>query len=364
MSRYLFINHEYPPYGGGAGKATWQLAKRIPGCTILTMKGNDRRPVGPEVKEVPPLRTDPSACPLWKMVIFIVAAFVQVAMLPRSKRPDRIVAFLTIPAGLAAYLMNIVLGIPYVVFLRGGDVPGFMPGTLGRYHRILKPIIHAIWRRAQSVVSNGDYLKRLATKSLPAFRIHDIPNGVERPEYRHRPLSPLRCIYAGRLVMEQKGLEELPAIWRVLEENFSSLHPRLEVIGDGPGKAYLSQRMPDMDVTFTGWIPREQFLERLGRSHLFIHLSRYEGVGNTVLEALAAGCLILIHPAPCNLWAIPAPGVFSDPEAVDWNRFDQLSAGNYRWSWRFDWDESATALNNLLQDRDDGPLLSPHDISN
>jgi hypothetical protein len=260
-----------------------------------------------------------------------------------------ILAFSTIPAGLCAFLTYHVFKIPYVVWLRGGDVPGFMPQSLGTHHRLLQPLIHAIWKNSKAVLANGPYLRNLARRSLPGLDVIDIPNGIEPIHCGKRvPPPPLRCVFASRIVREQKGIEELPVLWAKIRHRFSHLSPQLEILGDGPALSDLKMKMKGKEISFPGWLPREELIRRLQQAHLSIHLSRYEGISNSALEALSAGCILLVNHAPCNEWLKEAPGVFIHVDAIHIEDFNRLSMENHVFALDYDWGVSARALKRVL----------------
>lgn len=344
----LFINYEYPPYGGGAGKATYYFAAHTPRSFVLTMKGAAPRPDGPLVVEVPPGRRDLSRCSPMKMIQFVAHSIFRIARMPASERPAKIVAFFTIPSGITALAAKLIWNIPYAVWLRGGDVPGFMPDTLNRYHKLLGGLIRFIWRHASVVLSNGPYLRRLAHRFAPGLKVVDVPNGIAPLPYRSRSMERLRCIVASRLVVEQKGIEFLPEVWREITQRFSQLRPTLEIFGDGPAKEYLRKHLTGRNVFFRGWISRNSLIDKLQNAHLFIHLSRYEGISNAALEALACGCVLLIHPSDGNEWLADAPGVITRSDALVWSDFETISRSNHAFSTHFDWQRSANILKKVL----------------
>jgi len=138
---------------------------------------------------------------------------------------------------------------------------------------------------------------------LPAERLAVIPNGIDLsrypPDLPSADLNPLGIaggrkvmIYVGRLD-EQKGVRWLvelaPQLLRPLPEY------DLLIVGDGPDRASLEsmvQRSAVADrVHFAGWRPDVPRL--LKASHLFIFPSRWEGMPNVVLEAMASGLPVL-----------------------------------------------------------------------
>ena len=83
-----------------------------------------------------------------------------------------------------AWLLKTLRGIPYVVSLRGGDVPGFRPYDFWLYHKIAVPWLHLIWHGASAVVANSQGLYDLARAFDHGIEIAIVPNGVDAREFQ------------------------------------------------------------------------------------------------------------------------------------------------------------------------------------
>ncbi len=85
---------------------------------------------------------------------------------------------------------------------------------------------------------------------------------------------------------------------------------RLRILGDGPLEAELKQRAKDRgigsQVEFLGF--QQHPYPLLGNSDLFILSSRWEGLPNVVLEAMAAGVAVLATRCPTGPEEIITPG--------------------------------------------------------
>ena len=68
-----------------------------------------------------------------------------------------------VPSGATAWLIKKLYDIPYIVSLRGGDVPGFRPYDFQVYHRLVAPFLRVIWRNAAAVVANSGGLRPAGT---------------------------------------------------------------------------------------------------------------------------------------------------------------------------------------------------------
>ena len=178
---------------------------------------------------------------------------------------------------------------PFIVSLRGGDVPGFeWAPEARRYHRLTAPALRWIWRRADAVVANSNGLRDLAMRSTPELPIAVIPNGVELPAGKfEQPHSGVpRLLTMGRLT-QQKGIDVLfRAMTRLRDLDFV-----LDIAGDGPDRAVLEEMARELGiaerVNFLGWVPRDRIAETFANASVFVLASRIEGMPNVVLEAMA-----------------------------------------------------------------------------
>jgi glycosyltransferase involved in cell wall biosynthesis len=155
-----------------------------------------------------------------------------------------------------------------------------------------------IARRADRVVCvSHDIAETLRARSVPAHKTVVIPNGIDLARFDKRATpatDPLVCS-AGRQVLvtigrlhPQKGLD-----W------YLSLCPDLllalpdhdvVLVGEGPQRPHLQQLVTRLNlqtrVHFVG--RREDVPNILARSQLLVLPSRWEGMPNVVLEAMAA----------------------------------------------------------------------------
>ncbi|WP_428564570.1 MAG: glycosyltransferase family 4 protein [Solidesulfovibrio sp. DCME] len=304
LSRILLLNYEYPPIGGGAGNATANLARELAGLghevRVVTAAFGDlprrERVDGFAVRRIPAVRRHADHCSPLEMLSFLASAMVALPALARSWRPDACIAFFGIPCGPAAWALKALRGVPYVVSLRGGDVPGFQPYDLAAYHRLTGPLIRFLWNQAAHVVANSRGLAGLAAKSAGTTPILLIPNGVDARRFSPSEAvsreGPVRFVFVGRLV-RQKGLD-------ILLEALSRL-PRqacfeVAIIGDGPLRAELTAMAARLglagSVRFLGWASRDDMPDLLRRADAFVFPSRDEGMPNAVLEAMASGLAV------------------------------------------------------------------------
>lgn len=293
--------------GGGAGNASYFIARELVNkgheITVLTsgFKGlpASQSKDGISVLRIPVRRKYIDRSNIFEMSIFIASAIKNASKVIRTANPEKILVFFGIPGGPVGLWLKIRHGIPYILSLRGGDVPGFLPDQLRIYHYLTSPLSHLIWRNAASVCTNGEHLKQLAQRFEPGLRIESIPNGIDieyytnvKPNIHHK----LNLVFVGRLT-KQKGLESLLKALAIISDNKPETGIHLYLVGDGPqrvelealAKHYKIERM----ITFKGWIPRDSLPGIYSQGEIFILPSIDEGLPNVVLEAMASGLPVI-----------------------------------------------------------------------
>ncbi len=295
--KILIINSEYPPVGGGAGNASANIARLLVqrGSEVLVLTsqfGNlprDEVCDGVRIVRGPAFRQYADRSTATEQLIFILGASYRALSLLRQFRPDATFAFFGLPSGAVALLIKAVSGVPYVISLRGGDVPGFRPYDFWLYHKIAVPWLRVIWHHASAVVANSNGLRDLARVFDSTTSISVIPNGVD-PEKFSRPQrawDPPRILSVGRVV-HQKGLDLAVRALAGLKD----IEWEWKIAGDGPQLRTLQARIRENAlqerVQFLGWQTADQLKKEYAEANLFLFPSRHEGMPNAVLEAMAS----------------------------------------------------------------------------
>ena len=216
--RLLFINYEFPPVGGGAAYASLAAARELVSMghdvhfltagTPTDCLGEDVD--GIRVHRVRAHRNSVHQAGLLGAVSFIISAAIRMHSLLREHDYDVCHYYFGVPTGLLSVVPGAHRRLPYVVSLRGSDVPGYDP-ALRFLHRALWPLTRHIWRDAFRVVANSRDLRRLARESSPGIPIDVIANGASVSELnppRSAANSGIRLLTVSRLI-PRKDLETL-----------------------------------------------------------------------------------------------------------------------------------------------------------
>ncbi len=308
--RILLINSEFPPIGGGASNASGHVARIWAEAghqvTVLTAQFGDL-PFDEVLHGVRVVRIRAGrrridrSSPI-EQILFMLTAMVHAVRLGWNWRPEVTIAYFGVPSGPAALLLKWLWGIPYLISLRGGDVPGFRSYDFGLYHKLISPILHIIWRQAGRVVANSEGLRNLARAFDSQVPIEVIPNGVDARKWRAevREWDPPVILTVGRLV-GQKGIDVLLNGLALVQD----LPWQLQIVGDGKDRDKLERLAAELGladrVWFAGWKYWDELLAYYQKANLYIHTSFDEGMSNAVLEAMACGLPVLATGISGNL---------------------------------------------------------------
>lgn len=308
----LLINYEFPPVGGGAATATFHIGKELASMghniSILTssykkLPKTDLQD-GMQIVRCPALRKKKSESNIVEMLSFVISAFFQLPFIIKKRKIDGIIVFFGFPCGPLGLWANILFQIPYIISLRGGDVPG-TDKTMDKFHRLLTPVRRLIYKKSKAVVANSEGLKSISQQTDPIPTIV-IPNGIDtsyfKPARNQKRDENLSFIFVGRL-SEQKNLYFLIEQFSILK-NEINIPFIVNIVGDGTIKIKLQHLADNLGISdiikWHGWLTKSQVLKLLQNSDCFINPSLCEGMPNAVLEAQACGLPIIASDVSGN----------------------------------------------------------------
>jgi glycosyltransferase involved in cell wall biosynthesis len=311
--RLLLINYEYPPIGGGAATATEKIAQGLLALghevTVLTAAFGDLRGIADEagvrVWRIPARRTRADRSSLAEMASYVASAILAIPRVLRACRPQGCITFFSVPCGPLGWWAGRLGRIPYVISLRGGDVPG-TERSLDRIHRLIAPMRRFLLRGAAAVVANSPGLKALS-EGVDPVSVTVIPNGVDHeffkpPAVRHAD-SHFEFLFVGRL-NEQKNVSSLLDAFASLR-GATSLPVRLRIVGDGPLKAGLVAQADRLalagHVVWETWRSRPEMPMVYANADCLVNPSLYEGMPNVLLEAMSCGLAVIASRVAGNV---------------------------------------------------------------
>ncbi len=160
-------------------------------------------------------------------------------------------------------------------------------------------------RRSATIVANSQGgVAYWVSQGVTPNRVHEVPNVVEASTIRDAAVAPLPPAFAGRPVVLFAGRladEKNPLVMiDALAAAFESCEAVALLCGKGPLQSTLAARIETLGlrdrIVLAGH--RTDVFGLLKQASLCLAISRYEGSPNVVLEAMAAGCPLVVSDIP------------------------------------------------------------------
>jgi glycosyltransferase involved in cell wall biosynthesis len=300
------LNFEFPPIGGGAGYALLAILKqyanrkdmKVDVLTSAPQPGNFTEELSDNVT-IYKVGLHKKNLHFWRkteVIEWLFKAKFYYRKLLRENDYDLVHAFFGFPTAYLCYRSADEL--PYIISLRGSDVPGGH-SRLKLDYKILGPLLFKpIWRKAALLVACSEGLKERALRFLPDVSIDVIPNGVDldrfSPAEKAESSDMLRLATVGRLSVT-KRVEILIDAVQILHKEGYNIH--LTIVGGGKSEQKLRQIVSESNlsdiVEIAGRVEAEKMPQIYCQNDIFISASMQEGMSNAMLEAMASGLPII-----------------------------------------------------------------------
>lgn len=303
--KILMLNYEFPPIGGGAGHANMCLLRQYarlenlqvdvltscPGRELII----DQFSENIRLYKVGIRKKNLHYWTKMEVLEWLLKARPVYLRLLRENTYELAHAFFAFPSGWLCY--RTAAQLPYIVSLRGSDVPGYNV-RLGLDYKLLAPLFRKIWSGASLIAANSDGLCRLAGQFMPNLDIVVIPNGIDTQTYhpatQPRTAGPIHLLSVGRLIARKRIDWLIDAVGAALRQG---LDVRLNIVGDGNLLAELRHKAAGLGlagkVVFMGLVERQRMPEVYRANDIFVMASRHEGMSNAMLEAIASGLPVI-----------------------------------------------------------------------
>ena len=241
----------------------------------------------------------------------------------RSLRPDTV--FSTLPhLNLCLIAGKVFFPSHTSLIVREANTPSLRLQHTG-HPRLYRFLYQTLYPHADCILCNAVYVKKDLERTF-AFRprkINVIPNPVDVERISQAKLDgPRRYLAEGRNLVavgrldHQKGFDLLLKAFHHTLQKVPDLH--LTIVGDGPDKSLLRGIADELNiasaVAFEGY--QENPYPFMAQADLLVSSSRWEGLPNVVLEALACGTPVVAFDCPGgtgeiirdkeNGWLVPA----------------------------------------------------------
>jgi glycosyltransferase involved in cell wall biosynthesis len=186
---------------------------------------------------------------------------------------------------------------PYIVSLRGSDVPGDN-ARFALDYKIFGPVLKTIWKNASGLVACSEGLKQRGRRFFQQAEIDVISNGVESdifsPASHPRQQGRWRLITVGRLSVTKRIDILIDAVELLKKQGYDII---FTIAGGGSGLPLVERLVAERNIggiiNVLGRVPNEQMADLYRKNDIFISATMQEGMSNAMLEAMASGLPIV-----------------------------------------------------------------------
>ena len=182
-----------------------------------------------------------------------------------------------------------LFNIPYIPILHGGDLPNKRLKNFPRLSRY-------IFSGSTQNITPSIYLKEAF--DLEGYKTLYIPNNIELDDYTYRlreKLAP-KILYVRSFAKIYNTKMAIRTVKNIVEK-----YPDIELCMVGPDrdgsleetKAYAKELGLDEKVTFTGGLPKEEWLTLAQKYDIFINPTNFDNLPVSIVEAMALGLPIV-----------------------------------------------------------------------
>ena len=224
--RILVLNYEFPPIGGAAvgllpiSAAIWRPSAMRCRCILPGIPSLPAREVrdGYTIIRSFAFRRRLHTCTVPEMAAYLALTVVPTLKHVYAWKPEVIHAHFAVPTGVIAWVIHRLTGIPYVLSVYLGDVPGGVPEQTDHIFKWIKPLT------APHLESRGGHYRpgypypesgpsNIMTSPRKSFPMGLIwPVALSSPA---APATPVRLIFAGRLSIQKNPLFLLESLSQV-----------------------------------------------------------------------------------------------------------------------------------------------------
>ena len=295
--RVLIFSTAYLPLIGGAELAVKELTDRLTDFDfdLITAKIDHKLPSEEQVGRVRVYRLGWGSNLDKLLLAFYGGTFGR--KLHRQNKYDAVWGVMASFAGLAAAEFKKKTSTPFLLTLQEGD-------NLNEVENKMAPL----WWKFKNIFTSADYvqtishyLKEWAIKMGAKSEIEVVPNGVDLNAFYCDQEKTCGGGSAEKIIFTSSRLVEKNAV-DVIIKALSKLPPnfKLRIAGTGEKEQELKNLAHNLGVgeraEFLGNLHKDEVVKELRGANIFTRPSRSEGLGNSFLEAMAAGVPVVATP--------------------------------------------------------------------
>lgn len=295
MKKVLIFSLAYHPLVGGAEVAVKEITDRINDThfDMVTLRFDSKHPLFEKISNVNVCRVK---CP---KILFPVFAFFKANKLHKKNNYNAIWSIMAAYAGFATLFFKLTHPkVPYLLTLQEGDPIDYIKKKV----RFVYPLFKMIFTRADFIQAISNYLANWAMEMGVKCPVEVVPNGVDIIKFEAQSTkseiiknkNEKILITTSRLV-KKNGIGDVIDALQYLPENIKFL-----ILGNGLLEKELKTQVSRLKfqdrVIFLGHVDHKEMPKYLHSADIFIRPSLSEGMGNSFVEAMAAGLPVIATP--------------------------------------------------------------------
>ncbi|WP_425616593.1 glycosyltransferase family 4 protein [Anatilimnocola sp. NA78] len=303
----LLVSEIFPPQNGGSGRWLYEIYRRMPAGTVVAAAG--LHPKAAEFDNGSGVRTERldlhlkswGLLGLGQLAGYLTMAF-RLWRLVRRHGAGEVHVARCLPEGFAAWLLNKMAGIPYVVYVHGEET------RTSASSRELSWMTRRVFEGCRLIVANSRNTERVLREEwqVPPGKIRVLFPGVDTEWFT--PTVPSASVrnelgWGDRLVVMTAGRLQVRKGHDMLIRALPQIQERLPqvlyaIVGEGEERSRLERLADELGVSehvhFHGEVSYRQLLDCYQQCDLFVLSNRevngdFEGFGMVLLEAQACG---------------------------------------------------------------------------
>jgi glycosyltransferase involved in cell wall biosynthesis len=294
-SPILFLSHEFPPLGGGAGRLLLLLCEELHRRGVALRVWTSRLPVeNASSREFPVTafftgRIKRFDTNVPAMVRYIAAA-IGAARRWQGAKPSIVISNMAIPGGIAGAAVSKILAVPHVIWHHGSDV--HLRRARGA-SAVFRQLLRIIWRSSSLNLFVSESMERMARSYGMKTSSAIVPVAVDGDFSSTAASSDNRFfLFAGRMEAVKNPLLLLDAISLLAEKN-ECRAVRFLFVGEGKLFGTLKGRVNQRELTHAvelrNAVPFSEMLKLYQSAYAVVLPSVIEGFPLTALEAGRCG---------------------------------------------------------------------------
>jgi glycosyltransferase involved in cell wall biosynthesis len=286
--RILIFSLAYHPVVGGAEIAVKEITDRTTniGFDMITMRFDPSHKFEEQIGNVHVYRIAGSKS------LFPFRAYLFAKKLHLKNQYSATWSIMANWAGFSALFFKMKFpNVKFILTLQEGDPIEYIKKKV----RLVYPIFKNIFQKADTVQAISNFLGHWSKDMGFRGQVEVIPNGVDIMKFENHAVKEIRnetvLITTSRLV-EKNGVGDIIESLEYLPESVS-----LKILGVGQLESSLKSKVKKLNlenrVDFVGFVNQDNIPKYLHDADIFIRPSLSEGMGNSFIEAMAAGLPVI-----------------------------------------------------------------------